>query len=440
MSIALIRGGRVVWHRGFGVASAATKEPVGNDTIFEAASLSKPVFAYGVLKMADRGLINLDTPLSNHLPQPYIDDDRIKQITARMVLSHTTGFPNWRPRGQALLIHFTPGEKFSYSGEGYMYLQKVVEKISGKPANDLMRELVFGPLGMVHSSYVWTEEYDRLSATGHNRLRAVTPKNKPADTRAAASLHTTALEYARFVIAAMQGIGLAAKTAAQMLTTQVKLDDNCSMCTDSKPSRVSKTLSWGLGWGLEKVGKTEYFWHWGDNGPFRCFVMASRQNRAGMVMFTNSINGLSIVGDLVRISMGGEHPAISWLKYDQYDSPAAKFAASVLQDGADRAIQSYRRGQEESHWPAPKEDQLNSLGYEMLRANKLEDAVRLFQWNVDLFPNSANVYDSLAEGYAACGERELAIQNYRRTLELNPSNQNARDKLKELEKPRTSKE
>ena len=434
ISMALIRNGRIAWQHGFGVGSAETKTPVGDSTVFEAASLSKAVFAYCVLKMVDRGQIDLDVPLSKYLPEPYIPDDRVKLITARIVLSHTTGFPNWRPRGQALQIHFTPGDRFSYSGEGYMYLQKVVETIAGKPANDFMREMVFQPLGMVHSSYIWTEEYDRLSATGHDLLGAATPKGKPAQMRAAASLHTTAQDYARFVLAVMNGTGLAAGTARQMLTGQVKLDENCLDCTESKPAHLSETLSWGLGWGLERIGGTDYFWHWGDNGNFRCFVMASRQNHAGIVMFTNSFNGLSIVDHVLNLALGGKHPATSWVKYDQYDSPAGRLCAALARDGAERAIQWYLGERGKSGWPAPAENLVNQLGYAMLQTKKLDDAVRLFQWNVELFPNSANVYDSLAEAHAARGEKELAVRFYRKSLDLNPSNQNARDKLKELEK------
>ncbi len=123
LSVALIKNGEIVWHRGFGVKNAETKEPVGDDTVFEAASLSKTVFAYAVLKMVEDGKLDLDAALSEYLPAPYIENDaRLNLITARRVLSHTTGFPNWRASGKPLQIYFTPGERFSYSGEGFIYL------------------------------------------------------------------------------------------------------------------------------------------------------------------------------------------------------------------------------------------------------------------------------------------------------------------------------
>ncbi len=132
LSIALARGGELVWHKGFGVKNTKTNEPVTDGTVFEAASLSKPVFAYAVLKLVDAGKFDLDKPLNQYLPGNYDvgDDSRLGLITARHVLSHTPGFPNWRPRGGALKIHFTPGDRFSYSGEGFVYLSKVIEHVT----------------------------------------------------------------------------------------------------------------------------------------------------------------------------------------------------------------------------------------------------------------------------------------------------------------------
>src|SRR5215472_12790424 len=109
MSIAVVRNGRVAWHGNFGVKNTKTAQPVDDNTVFEAASLSKPVFAYAVLKLVEQGKIGLDVPLTTYLAKPYIADDRLKEITARFVLSHRTGFPNWRGEGNPLTIHFTPG-------------------------------------------------------------------------------------------------------------------------------------------------------------------------------------------------------------------------------------------------------------------------------------------------------------------------------------------
>jgi CubicO group peptidase (beta-lactamase class C family) len=132
LSIAIANDSGVVWSRGFGVRSTETDAPVDANTVFEAASLSKPVFAYAVLQLVDQGVLDLDTPLADYYEYEHIaHDERGSSITARMVLTHTTGFPNWRPRGGDLTIGFEPGSEFSYSGEGFGYLQLTVMDLTG---------------------------------------------------------------------------------------------------------------------------------------------------------------------------------------------------------------------------------------------------------------------------------------------------------------------
>ena len=167
VSIAVIRGGKTVWVESFGVRNAETKKPVMADTMFNVGSLSKPVFTYSVLKLVDAGKLKLDEPGCDPPKESTEGDPRFKQITARIVLSHRTGFPNWPGHGKPLVIHFTPGERFSYSGAGMVFLQQAVEKITGKPLNDYMQESVFTPLGMKHSSYVWDPSFENEVAVGH---------------------------------------------------------------------------------------------------------------------------------------------------------------------------------------------------------------------------------------------------------------------------------
>ena len=223
ISVAVIKDSRVVYHRGFGVKNTATREPVTDDTVFEAASMTKPVFAYTVLRLVDRGVLDLDTPLYTYLPYDDIaHDDRYKLITARMVLTHRTGFPNWR--SGKLDIKFTPGTQVSYSGEGFVYLGKVVEKLTGKKLVDLCREEVFAPLGIENASLVWNENVARLTATGHGGTSPL-PKGKPDEPNMAASLHVDAGNYAKFLIAVLQGKGLSEASAKEMLRPQVKIPD-----------------------------------------------------------------------------------------------------------------------------------------------------------------------------------------------------------------------
>jgi CubicO group peptidase (beta-lactamase class C family) len=169
LAIAVIRDGKTMWLHGFGMKEVKTGQPVTGETVFEAASLSKPVFAYGVLKLLEQGKLGLDVPLTAYLPKPFVaGDERLAKITARIVLSHRTGFPNWPADDGSVSIYFMPGTRFSYSGEGYIYLQRVVEQITGKSLNQYMTEAVFTPLGMTSSSYVWRPDFDALTATGYD--------------------------------------------------------------------------------------------------------------------------------------------------------------------------------------------------------------------------------------------------------------------------------
>lgn len=314
MSIAVIRDGKTMWVHGFGMKEVTTSQPVAADTVFEAASLSKPVFAYGVLKLVEQGKLGLDVPLTTYLPKPYITgDDRVAKITARIVLSHRTGFPNWRD-ADSLLIYFTPGERFSYSGEGYVYLQHVVEQITGKPLNDYMTEAVFTPLGMKSSSYVWKPEFDALTATGHDADGKPDKLWKPNEAGAASTLNTTAGDYALFVDAILNGKGLKPETLHEMERPQVAVDPTCRICTKQEPKELSKNLFWGLGWGIQRNDGRTVLWHWGDNGSFKAFVMAEPKSKSGVVMFTNSQKGLEMAKSVVEDAMGEEVLAEEWIK------------------------------------------------------------------------------------------------------------------------------
>ena len=435
LAMALIREGKLVWRHSFGVKNAETKAPVTDSSVFEAASLSKPVFAYAVLKLVDRGQFDLDKPLNQYLPGNYDvgDDPRLNQITARRVLSHTTGFPNWRPRDNPVLkIFFTPGEKFSYSGEGFVYLAKVVEHITGEPFDAFMKKTVFVPLGMNNSSYVWQDKYERLKADRHNFIGKPTGLNKVTQANAAASLNTTASDYGKFVAAILQGAGLKKETAKLMLTPQVYVDEACTNCTERPLEKPSSQVAWGLGWGLQNTDEGISFWHWGDNGNSKAYVVAFTKQKIGVAIFTNSTNGLAIAREIVNETVGGKHPALDWLHYESYNSPAKKLLKNILAKGVEEALREYRQNRAAD--AALNEGQMNQLGYDLLYgARRVQEAIAIFKLNVADHPQSFNVYDSLGEAYMVNNEKELAIQNYQKSLELNPNNTNGAEALKKLQ-------
>jgi CubicO group peptidase (beta-lactamase class C family) len=439
LALALVRGGELVWRRGFGVKNARTGEPVTDNTVFEAASLSKPVFAYAVLKLVEGGKFDIDKPLTSYLPGRYEvgDDPRLDQITARRVLSHTTGFPNWRPRGGALKIHFVPGERFSYSGEGFVYLAKVIEHVTGEKLNDFMKKSVFDLLGMTNSSYVWQESYETQKAFLHNSTGEPTGQNKlaPGMANAAASLHTTAHDYGRFLSAMLKGTGLKKETLTHMLTPQVYVRKGGSVSIDRPNAETLPDVAWGLGWGLQTTSDGVSFWHWGDNGNSKAFAVAFAEQRMGFAFFTNGAGGLSIAREIVEEAVGGKHPALAWLNYESYKSPRRALLKQILARGAETALREYREWRKgRAAGETIDENRMNGLGYELLYERKrVKEAIEVFKLNVEDYPHSFNVYDSLGEAYAVDGDKELAIKNYRRSIELNPNNKGGIEALRKLQ-------
>ncbi|MEJ2581135.1 MAG: beta-lactamase family protein [Acidobacteriota bacterium] len=428
LSICLIDDFQSAWCDAFGIAIEGV--PATTETVFQAASLSKPVFAYTVLRMVDEGVLDLDAPLidsigidaarANHLGESF-DDPRVREITARMVMTHRTGFPNWRGRGELTFI-FDPDERFGYSGEGFGLLQKVVERVTGTPMEELVTTYTFEPLGMTSSTYTASEvDLDRY-AWPHRASGEVQPKpddfeerRKKARPHAAASLVTTASDYARFLVALSTGEGLADATHEDLLRPQSDVGED-------------GLVSWGLGTGLERVNGGVNAWHWGDNGDTKAFFVVDPRFGDGVVYFANSYNGLSLAGKILELVMPGDHPLLEGAlleDYPAFDSTDFRLAQVVYAEGADgglRIVENLRQRGEDM----PGEAQINDLGYWLMREDRLDEAIELFELNVELYPDAWNVYDSLGEAQLAKGLREQGIENYRRSLELNPDNENAK--------------
>jgi CubicO group peptidase (beta-lactamase class C family) len=297
LSIAIVTDGQLRWRRGFGVKNSASKEPVDLDTVFEAASVSKTVFAYAVLKLCERGALGLDTPLTTYTTERLLEgDSRLGLITARHVLSHTSGFQNWRSDKEPLKIHFAPGEKYLYSGEGYSYLQSVVARVTGQPIEPYMRANLFVPFGMGSSGYVWSETLERHHARAHDAEGKPIDKGKPtaesaARYGAAGELRTTPTDYAKFLIEvidpkARDSFRLSKEMLKEMVRPQAKVD---------------ASSSWALGWQIQHSEKDDFITHGGYNKGFCSFVAASVAKRAGYVLMTNGDNGGVVIKKLIEM-------------------------------------------------------------------------------------------------------------------------------------------
>lgn len=294
LSIAFINNGKIVYSNEFGFADIENQVKVKSNTIFEAASMSKTTFAYFVLKLVDKGFLNLDTPLYTYLENKDLEyDERYKLITARMVLSHTTGMPNWREWDLAdsslhikkgdLYLKFTPGTGFSYSGEAYQYLVDVVAHLLGKTQQELDEVFyneVCKPLKMKHAYYWWNDYIKEHRATGYrqendNGINVKKDVKKFEEFGAAGTLRVNAIDYARFMIGLMNEKGLSEEMADEMFKEQSKVPD------------WDDTDYWGLGIGMKKTDYGVRYMHSGHNGDFTAYFIMYKNTKSGFVFLTN---------------------------------------------------------------------------------------------------------------------------------------------------------
>jgi CubicO group peptidase (beta-lactamase class C family) len=314
--------------------------------VFEAASLGKPLFAYAVLKLVDAGVLDLDRPLHDYFASPEADTPRMRRVTARHVLTHTSGLPNWRHQPGPLAPVTEPGETYAYSGEAFFYLQRVVERVTGRPIARLLREEVLQPLGMTESSWVWRDDFDARMAVGYDesgnpaevyaaigRRTAVIAEEwrKPIEEwryedaarvvplvnpawpvlplymvpNVAASLLTTARDYARFLahLVAQPASSVSVPSGALALRPATRE----AMTTPQV--RINSALAWGLGWGLQEDEYGRTLWHWGANNGFRNFAVADPSNSRAIVVLTNSGNGPRVYERVIVALTGHDHPA-----------------------------------------------------------------------------------------------------------------------------------
>jgi CubicO group peptidase (beta-lactamase class C family) len=294
VSLALIKNGKLVYHKTYGVRNAMTAEKVDGNMLFEAASITKPVFAFAVQRLAEREVIDLDRPLYFYLPYEDIAyDERYKLITARHVLTHRTGFPNWRWMNEdgKLNLKFTPGTGYGYSGEGFEYLKMVIEKITGKKVEQVLHEEVIEPMGLYHTFFSSNDSLKRMVVNGHYDMLP-TKDDLPGSPGMAYSMHTEAKIFTRFMLYLLEQKGLNEQSYQTMFQKHSEFNYDPG---DKKPKSPSY-----MGISLEiretPFGKT--FGHGGNNGDFKCVFEVYKDMKMGYVMFTNSNTSDALLGAL----------------------------------------------------------------------------------------------------------------------------------------------
>ena len=417
LSMAVVQNGRVIWTGAFGTVGDSARTPLDSETIFEAASLSKPVFAYLVLRLADRGELDLDRPLFEMVEYPRVaHDERSKRITARIVLSHGTGLPNWG--GERLTLSFDPGTAYGYSGEGFVFLQKAVERVTGKSLEELAQREVFRPLGMTRSSFVWQERFAGHAAYAKDWLWNVAPVNRYAEASAAYTLLTTAPDYARFVAAVLTGRGLSPGIWRAYLT----------------PVReTGPGIHIGLGIRVEDGPAGRIFYHSGNNGRrFTCYMTGDLATGLGLVYFTNASNGTSLVEALASPVFGDEHPSRHRADYDRYDDPRLVASRSVkraaVEGGAEAARERFRAVRADPAAGLTLDDVLE-LGAFLAGRSLFPLSIEVLETAVADAPDSARAHLELGRALESAGRLEPAMASYRRALALEPGNEDAERQL-----------
>lgn len=287
LSIAIINDAKIVYHDVFGVTDITTKEHVDNYSLFEAASISKPLFAFFTMLQFDKGLLDLDKPLYEYLPYQDISyDDRYKLITARMILNHTSGFPNWRK--DTLTIDFMPGQGFNYSGEGYDYLKMVlahIRKVDDKGLDSIFNAEIVQPIGARNMYYTWNDYLKEHKVMGHKNGKTTDngpqPPWKPNTFGPGYSLHTESVDYAKFICSIMNNVILRPETQKEMLKKQVDVPANHGF-------QKYGLSAWSLGFALETTTQGLRYNHSGDNGDFNSYCHFYKDYDYGIVFISNS--------------------------------------------------------------------------------------------------------------------------------------------------------
>lgn len=343
-AISVFNENKPVFTKTFGLANVKNNQPLTPNSIMYAASLAKMVFTYISLQLVQENILDLDKPLVEYLDKPLVEykikgrnrgyqdlvnDDRYKKITARMCLTHTTGFPNWRwfEDDNKLKFRFDPGTRYSYSGEGLYLLQFVIEQITGKDYETLSRERVFKPLGMTNTSQVWQKRFDDNISYGHNSKGEPYPPMKWTEASAGGSMSTTLTDFTKFYTALINGTGLSDKYFTEMTSLQVRIRSQRQFGplsnVDSTDNDIIE-LGYGFGVGVLKSPYGRAFFKEGNDNGWQHYSIAFPGKKIAFLIMTNSDNGDSIFKELLEYAIKDIYTPWKWENYIPYNYKLVK--------------------------------------------------------------------------------------------------------------------
>lgn len=340
ISVAIFDKNKTVYQNTSGFKNYKDQTILTDTTNFYGASLSKAVFSVLVLKLVEEKIIDLDTPLESYLPKKIYEyepktrwhdnyndlkhDSLYHKITARMCLAHTSGFNNWRffEKDRKLRVNFEPGTKYFYSGEGLVYLQVILEKITGKSLEELAQKYVFEPLKMENSSYEWKKNFEKDYASGHNSDRRVYPKDMDNEPRSASTLETTAKDYTTFLTAVLSQKIINENSYKEMFSSQIRIISLAHFGPNSKKitdKYDAINLSSGLAWLNFKTPYGKAATKGGHGDGFQHYSILFPETGKGMLIMTNSDNGESIYKELLEVAISDTFSPMEWHNFFSYN-------------------------------------------------------------------------------------------------------------------------
>ena len=339
VAIAVFNDNKPIFNKTYGLADVQKNSPFQQSSVMYGASLAKMVFAYIAMQHVQEKVIDLDKPLVQYLSKPLSeikingfrrgyqdlkDDKRYEKITARMCLTHTTGFPNWRwfEADKKLKIKFDPGTRYSYSGEGLYLLQFVMEQITGKDYETSSQERVFKPLGMTNTSQVWQTRFDNNICYGHNEKGEPYELMKWKEASAGGSMSTTFEDFTKFYTALINRKGLSKKSFSAMTSQQVRIKSRSQFGPLAKIDSTDNDaiqLGYGLGVGVFKTPFGSAFFKEGHDEGWGHYSVCFPDKKVAIVMMTNNDNGESIFKELLAYAIGDTFTPWRWENYIPYN-------------------------------------------------------------------------------------------------------------------------
>jgi D-alanyl-D-alanine-carboxypeptidase/D-alanyl-D-alanine-endopeptidase len=339
VAVTVFNDNKAVFSKTYGLADVQKRVPLKQNSEMYAASFAKVVFAYIIMQFVQEKVIELDKPLVDYLNKPLPDykingwnrgyqdlknDERYKKITARMCLTHTTGFPNWRwfERDKKLKFKFEPGTRYSYSGEGLYLLQFVLEQITGKDYETISQERVFKPFGMLNTSQVWQPGFDTNICYGHNAKGEPYEIMKWNEASAGGSMTTTLEDFTKFYSAFINGNGLSEKSFEEMTSTQVRIRSRAQfgpLATVDSTDNDNIQLGYGLGVGVFHTPYGRAFFKEGHDDGWGHYSICYPDKKIAIVIMTNNDNGESIFRELLSYAISDIFTPWQWEDYLPYN-------------------------------------------------------------------------------------------------------------------------